>query len=53
MEMHSAYVEVVGKWFPRSGLEPAAAGCLEFYLNDPHQTPPEELLTDICVPIAE
>ena len=53
MEMHASYVELVGRWFPRSGHEPADAGCLEFYLNDPHSTPPEDLLTEIWVPIAE
>lgn len=52
MEMHAAYVELVGRWFPRSGHVPADLGCLEFYLNDPHSTPAADLLTDICVPIA-
>jgi len=51
-EMHNAYVELVGQWFPRSGREPANAGCLEFYLNDPREHAPEDLLTDIWVPIA-
>ena len=53
MEMHASYVDLVGRWFPRSGREPADAGCLEFYLNDPHSTPACDLLTDICVPIAQ
>lgn len=52
LDMHASYVELVGRWFPRSGREPADAGCLEFYLNDVHSTPPADLLTDICVPIA-
>ena len=52
-EMHGAYVELVGKWFPRSGFAPADTGCLEFYLNDPRGTAPEDLLTEIWVRIAE
>lgn len=51
-QMHAWYVELVGRWFPRSGRQPADAGCLELYLNDPHTADAADLLTDICVPIA-
>lgn len=50
-DMHAAYVDVVGRWFPRSNHEPADAGCLEFYLNDPRTTAPADLLTEIWVPM--
>lgn len=39
-------------WLPDSGREPADAPPYEVYLNDAGQTPPEELLTDICIPLA-
>lgn len=52
-QMHGAYVELVGQWFPRSGYAPADTGCLEFYLNDPRVTAPQDLLTEIWVRIAE
>ncbi|MDZ4683725.1 MAG: AraC family transcriptional regulator [Planctomycetaceae bacterium] len=39
-------------WLPNSGREPADAPPYEVYLNDACQTPPEELLTEICVPLA-
>lgn len=51
-EMHNAYVDIVGRWFPRSNDEPAEAGCLEFYLDDPRTTAPSQLRTEIWVPIA-
>lgn len=52
-DMHGAYVDIVGRWFPRSNYEPADAGCLEFYLNDPRTIPPAGLWTEIWVPITQ
>jgi AraC family transcriptional regulator len=46
-----AYAWVCGVWGPQSGREFAGAPSLEFYLNDPRQTAPEELLTEIGVPL--
>lgn len=40
-------------WLPASGHEPSSAPCMEEYLNDPRQTPPAELLTDIIMPLAK
>jgi AraC family transcriptional regulator len=40
-------------WLPNSGREPADAPPYEVYRNDACSTPPEELLTDICVPLKE
>lgn len=39
-------------WLLTSGEEPAHAPCLEVNLNDPRATPPEDLLTEICLPLA-
>jgi AraC family transcriptional regulator len=36
-------------WLPDSGREPANAPPYEVYLNDARTTPPEELLTEICI----
>lgn len=38
-------------WLPSSGEEPADAPLFEVNLNDPRNTPPAELLTEICLPI--
>jgi len=47
------YAEFLGQWLPRSGRELRNDPCLEIYLNDPHGTPPDELLTDIYAPLQE
>jgi AraC family transcriptional regulator len=46
-----AFAWLCGGWGPDSGREFAGAPGLEFYINDPKTTPPEELLTEICVPL--
>jgi AraC family transcriptional regulator len=46
------YTRFCGEWLPQSGLELLAAPALEFYRNSPQETPPEELLTDIYMPLA-
>jgi AraC family transcriptional regulator len=40
-----------GVWLPGSGREPRHAPPFEVYHNTPAETPPEGLLTDICVPL--
>ena len=49
--MRPAYEWLFGRWLPQSGHEPADAPCFEQYLNNPRETPPTELLTDICLPL--
>lgn len=39
-------------WLPQSGREPADSPCYEHYLNSPATTPQDELLTEICLPLA-
>lgn len=46
-----AYLYLYGAWLSASGEEPRNAPSFEVYLNDPGDTAPEELLTDICMPI--
>lgn len=48
----AAYDHLFGTWLPESGQEPKDQPCYEVYLNSPADTAAEELLTDICVPLA-
>lgn len=38
-------------WLPTSGEEPADRPLFEINLNDPRRTTPEELLTQVCLPL--
>lgn len=51
--MHAAYRWLFGHWLPRSGFDPADAPVIEEYLNNPRDTAPADLLTLICLPLAE
>lgn len=46
-----AYDYLFGGWLPNSGREPADGPCYELYLNSPQEVSPEELLTDILLPL--
>lgn len=46
-----AYPYLYGEWLASSGEEPRDAPSFEVYLNNPMDTAPEDLLTDICMPI--
>lgn len=46
----AAYDQLFG-WLPTSGREPADSPVFEIYLNTPMDTAPENLLTEICVPL--
>ncbi|WP_424942550.1 AraC family transcriptional regulator [Aliiroseovarius crassostreae] len=50
--LKSGYDALYGEWLPKSGETPANSPCFEIYLNDPRETPPEELLTEICLPLS-
>ncbi|MCP3141568.1 AraC family transcriptional regulator [Pyxidicoccus xibeiensis] len=47
------YLDVIGRWFPTSGYEPAPDAVIEHYLNDPAWTPEEALLTEVRVRVAD
>ncbi len=51
--LKSGYDALYGAWLPTSGETPAHSPCYEIYLNDPRQVAPEELLTEICLPLAD
>jgi AraC family transcriptional regulator len=46
-----AYDWLYGKWLPQSGEEPRDAPPIELYVNDPRSTPPDQLRTDIRLPL--
>lgn len=51
--LHETYLDIIGRWFPQSGYEPAPEPVIEQYLNDPKQTPEAELETEVRVKILE
>jgi AraC family transcriptional regulator len=50
-KLGQTYAKLYGQWIVQSGRELWSEPCLEFYLNDPESTDPEDLLTDIHVPL--
>ena len=50
-KLGETYAKLYGGWLPQSGRMPRSAPCFEIYLNDPEGTDPEELITDIHVPL--
>lgn len=50
--LEEAYKRIMGQWLPQSGREMRDnSPTFEAYLNDPTRTPPQELLTDIHIPL--
>jgi len=45
------YRWIYGQWLPTSGREPGDQPCFEVYLNNPQEVKPEELETDVYVPL--
>lgn len=50
-ELHRAYDHLYGVWLPESGREPADQPPYERYLNTPRETPPNELITEVTLPL--
>ena len=50
-ELGKTYNKLFGQWLLSSDRQLRSEPCLEFYLNDPDGTEPEDLLTDICLPL--
>jgi AraC family transcriptional regulator len=49
--MRAAYLWLFGTWLPQSGRDAADAPVMEEYLNNPRDTPPSDLLTDLFLPL--
>jgi AraC family transcriptional regulator len=52
-ELIKTYMWFYGVWLPKSGREASVQPGYEVYLNDPQTTPPDELLTEINMPLEE
>jgi AraC family transcriptional regulator len=50
-QLGSTYARLCGEWLPSSGRELSLAPCFEIYRNSPMDTAPENLLTDIFMPL--
>ncbi|GAB6125287.1 AraC family transcriptional regulator [Humidesulfovibrio idahonensis] len=50
-ELEDTYKRIMGQWLPQSGREFRGTTGFEVYRNDPASTPPEELLTDVHIPL--
>ncbi|MEO8122367.1 MAG: AraC family transcriptional regulator [Rhodoferax sp.] len=50
--MRAAYQWLYGQWLVQSGFEAADSPVFEEYLNNPRDTPPAQLLSDIYLPLA-
>lgn len=48
-----AYDWIFGHWLPASGETPANQPALSIYYDNPQTTAPENLRTDICIPLNE
>ena len=48
-----AYDWIFSHWLPGSGEAPANQPALNIYYNNPQTTAPEDLRTDICIPLME
>jgi AraC family transcriptional regulator len=50
-KLNETYSKLYGQWLVHSGRELRSEPCMEFYLSDPDNTDPEDLITDICLPL--
>jgi len=50
-DLADTYRKFFGQWLPQSNYESDNKPCFEIYLNDPESTEPEDLVTDIYMPI--
>jgi AraC family transcriptional regulator len=47
----AAYDQLLGVWLPPSGEVPTDSPMFEVYLNSPMDTAPEDLVTEVCLPL--
>ena len=51
--LNETYQKFFGQWLSQSDYESADTPCYEIYLTDPESTEPEDLVTDIYLPLKE
>ncbi len=49
--LHEKWSALCGQWIPQNGRQFRIAPSFEIYRNDPQNTPPDELITDLYAPI--
>ena len=50
-KLSETYAALCGQWLPQQGRELRLSACFEVYLNNPQTTKPEDLLTEVHVPL--
>lgn len=45
------YAQLCGQWAPQNGCEAESRASIEVYVNNPEETAPEDLITEIYVPV--
>ena len=51
--LSKTYSELCGVWVPQNGFEIADKPSVEIYQNSPEDTDPEDLITDVYIPLEE
>jgi len=52
-KLGDTYAALCGQWAPNSGYGIRSAPCFEMYLTDPENTAPEDLVTDVYLPLED
>ncbi len=52
-QINAVLTALCTNWLPQSGFEPDDRACLEVYLNSPHDTAPQDLLTELLLPVRD
>ena len=52
-DLKGTYEFIYKKWAPTAKRKISQDPVLEIYKNHPEMTPPEQLLTEVCVPLAK
>lgn len=50
-ELHLAYSWLYGQWLPSANVEVRNEPAIEIYPNTPQDTAPQDLITEICIPV--
>ncbi len=50
-KLGETYAALCGQWMPQSGRTPRSSPSFEVYLNNPQTTPPEQLRTEVYMPV--
>jgi AraC family transcriptional regulator len=50
-KLNETYAALCGQWLPQSGRELRSAPAMEIYLNSPNDTLPDQLRTEVYVPL--